>query len=82
MYVIMYTIIIHVYYILPDIVHHISLITGFNLLQFLFHLLASSGQGNADILQEVMSELKGRSLKCQDPDDGIVYCRNEWKLGM
>lgn len=67
---------------LPDIVRHISLIADFNLLQFFFNLLASSGQGNADILQEVMSELKGRSLKCQDPDDGIVYFRNEWKLGM
>ncbi|CAG00675.1 unnamed protein product [Tetraodon nigroviridis] len=31
--------------------------------------IASSGQGNADILQEVMAELKGRSLECQDPDD-------------
>lgn len=79
MYVIMNTIIC---YILPDIVLHISLITDFNILLFFFHLLASSGQGNADILQEVMSEMKGRSLKCQDPDDGIVYFRNEWKSGM
>lgn len=28
---------------------------------------------NTDILQEVLSELMGRSLECRDPDDGMVY---------
>lgn len=35
-------------------------------------LSASSGHGNTDILQEIMSELVGTSFTCQDPDDGIV----------
>lgn len=30
-----------------------------------------SSQHNTAILQEVMSELAGRSLTCQDPDDGM-----------
>lgn len=33
---------------------------------------ASSGQGNTDLLQEVMSELAGTSFTCQDPDDGML----------
>lgn len=33
---------------------------------------ASSGQGNTDILQEVISELAGTSFTCQDPDDGML----------
>lgn len=35
-----------------------------------------------DVLKEVLSELAGRSLECQDPDDGIVDCRKESTIGM
>ncbi|XP_028445783.1 small ribosomal subunit protein mS39 isoform X3 [Perca flavescens] len=34
---------------------------------------ASSGQGNTDILQEVMSELAGTSFTCQDPNDVLFF---------
>uniref|UniRef100_A0A673CKH1 Small ribosomal subunit protein mS39 n=1 Tax=Sphaeramia orbicularis TaxID=375764 RepID=A0A673CKH1_9TELE len=31
--------------------------------------IGSSGPGNVDILQEIMSEISGMSFTCQDPDD-------------
>ncbi|XP_073342712.1 small ribosomal subunit protein mS39 [Pagrus major] len=34
---------------------------------------ASSGQGNSDILQEVIAELAGTSFTCQDPDDTLFF---------
>lgn len=34
---------------------------------------SSSGAVNTDILQEVMSELEGRSFTCQDPDDVLFF---------
>ncbi|XP_054453669.1 pentatricopeptide repeat domain-containing protein 3, mitochondrial [Anoplopoma fimbria] len=38
-----------------------------------FSKAASSGQGNTDILKEVMSELSGTSFTCQDPDDVLFF---------
>uniref|UniRef100_A0A673CLZ2 Small ribosomal subunit protein mS39 n=1 Tax=Sphaeramia orbicularis TaxID=375764 RepID=A0A673CLZ2_9TELE len=37
--------------------------------------IGSSGPGNVDILQEIMSEISGMSFTCQDPDDGEFYYR-------
>ncbi|KAK5865224.1 hypothetical protein PBY51_016405 [Eleginops maclovinus] len=34
---------------------------------------SSSGAVNTDILQEVMSELEGKSFTCQDPDDVLFF---------
>uniref|UniRef100_A0A8C2XFG6 Small ribosomal subunit protein mS39 n=1 Tax=Cyclopterus lumpus TaxID=8103 RepID=A0A8C2XFG6_CYCLU len=39
-----------------------------------FSKTVSSGQGNTDILQEVMSELGRTSFICQDPNDGMLLC--------
>ncbi|XP_037116430.1 pentatricopeptide repeat domain-containing protein 3, mitochondrial [Syngnathus acus] len=38
-----------------------------------FYKAASSGQGNTDMLQEVMSELAGKSFTCQDPGDVLFF---------
>ncbi|XP_018525818.1 pentatricopeptide repeat domain-containing protein 3, mitochondrial [Lates calcarifer] len=39
-----------------------------------FCRIGPSSQHNTAILQEVMSELAGRSLTCQDPDDVLFFC--------
>ncbi|XP_077434029.1 small ribosomal subunit protein mS39 isoform X2 [Vanacampus margaritifer] len=39
----------------------------------IFYKAATSGQGNVDILQSVMSELAGKSLTCQDPGDVMFF---------
>ncbi|XP_019725338.1 small ribosomal subunit protein mS39 isoform X1 [Hippocampus comes] len=39
----------------------------------IFYKAASAGQGNTDILQEVMSELAGKSFTCQDPGDVLFF---------
>ncbi|XP_049614160.1 small ribosomal subunit protein mS39 [Syngnathus scovelli] len=39
----------------------------------IFYKAASSGQGNTDMLQEVMSELAGKSFTCQDPGDVLFF---------
>ncbi|KAK2849532.1 hypothetical protein Q5P01_009366 [Channa striata] len=38
-----------------------------------FYRAANSGQSDTDILQEVISELTGTSLTCQDPDDVLFF---------
>ncbi|KAK9517581.1 hypothetical protein VZT92_022940 [Zoarces viviparus] len=38
-----------------------------------FSKSASSGQGNTNILHDVMSELAGSSFTCQDPDDVLFF---------
>ncbi|KAM9376195.1 small ribosomal subunit protein mS39 [Pholidichthys leucotaenia] len=38
-----------------------------------FYKSVSSGSSNSDILQEVMTELAGRSFTCQDPDDVLFF---------
>uniref|UniRef100_A0A671WMV6 Small ribosomal subunit protein mS39 n=1 Tax=Sparus aurata TaxID=8175 RepID=A0A671WMV6_SPAAU len=38
----------------------------------IFYKPASAGQGNTDVLQEVIAELAGTSFTCQDPDDGML----------
>ncbi|KAM6953304.1 small ribosomal subunit protein mS39 [Aplochiton taeniatus] len=40
----------------------------------IFYKAASSSQGQTDILQEVISEMVGKSFSCQDPDDVNFYC--------
>lgn len=39
-----------------------------------FFRSTSSGPTNVDILQEIMSEIKGTSFTCQDPGDVFFYC--------
>ncbi|XP_061141685.1 small ribosomal subunit protein mS39 [Syngnathus typhle] len=39
----------------------------------IFYKAASSGQGNTNMLQEVMSELAGKSFTCQDPGDVLFF---------
>ncbi|KAM8732557.1 small ribosomal subunit protein mS39 [Acanthopagrus schlegelii] len=39
----------------------------------IFYKPASAGQGNTDILQEVVAELAGTSFTCQDPDDVLFF---------
>ncbi|XP_061541652.1 small ribosomal subunit protein mS39 [Phycodurus eques] len=39
----------------------------------IFYKAASAGQGNTDILQEVMSELAGKNFTCQDPGDVLFF---------
>ncbi|XP_057705892.1 small ribosomal subunit protein mS39 isoform X2 [Corythoichthys intestinalis] len=41
----------------------------------IFYKPASYGHGDTDILQEVMSELAGKSFTCQDPDDVLFFSR-------
>uniref|UniRef100_A0A671WR39 Small ribosomal subunit protein mS39 n=1 Tax=Sparus aurata TaxID=8175 RepID=A0A671WR39_SPAAU len=39
----------------------------------IFYKPASAGQGNTDVLQEVIAELAGTSFTCQDPDDVLFF---------
>ncbi|XP_070769420.1 small ribosomal subunit protein mS39 [Enoplosus armatus] len=48
-------------------------LASFDHILAIFFKAASSGQGNTDILQEVMSELAGTSFTCQDPDDVLFF---------
>ncbi|XP_044062196.1 pentatricopeptide repeat domain-containing protein 3, mitochondrial [Siniperca chuatsi] len=48
-------------------------LASFDHILAVFFKAASSGQGNTDILQEVMSELAGTSFTCQDPDDVLFF---------
>ncbi|XP_061690932.1 small ribosomal subunit protein mS39 isoform X2 [Syngnathoides biaculeatus] len=45
----------------------------FDHLLAIFYKAASAGQGNTDILQEVMSELAGKNLTSQDPGDVLFF---------
>lgn len=45
---------------------HVSVTIFFSL-----SCLASPSQGQTDILQEVMTEVAGRTFVAQDPDDGM-----------
>ncbi|KAM9833167.1 small ribosomal subunit protein mS39 [Syngnathus typhle] len=45
----------------------------FDHLLAIFYKAASSGQGNTNMLQEVMSELAGKSFTCQDPGDVLFF---------
>ncbi|XP_040030508.1 small ribosomal subunit protein mS39 [Gasterosteus aculeatus] len=38
-----------------------------------FFRAATAGESNTDVLREVMSELAGSSLTCQDPDDVLFF---------
>lgn len=46
----------------------------FNHILLVFFKPVSSGPGNVDILQEVMSEISGMSFTCQDPEDVNFFC--------
>uniref|UniRef100_A0A673CKD7 Small ribosomal subunit protein mS39 n=1 Tax=Sphaeramia orbicularis TaxID=375764 RepID=A0A673CKD7_9TELE len=50
-------------------------LASFNHILVVFFRPGSSGPGNVDILQEIMSEISGMSFTCQDPDDGEFYYR-------
>ncbi|XP_044220687.1 pentatricopeptide repeat domain-containing protein 3, mitochondrial [Thunnus albacares] len=49
-------------------------LASYNHILAVFYKAASSGQSNADVLQEVMAELAGTSFTCQDPDDVLFFC--------
>ncbi|XP_034738950.1 pentatricopeptide repeat domain-containing protein 3, mitochondrial [Etheostoma cragini] len=48
-------------------------LASFDHILAVFSKAGSSGQGNTDILQEVMSELAGTSFTCQDPNDVLFF---------
>lgn len=48
-------------------------LASFNHVLAVFFKAGSSGRGNTDILQEVMSELSGTSFTCRDPDDVLFF---------
>ncbi|XP_030001851.1 small ribosomal subunit protein mS39 isoform X2 [Sphaeramia orbicularis] len=49
-------------------------LASFNHILVVFFRPGSSGPGNVDILQEIMSEISGMSFTCQDPDDVYFFC--------